>query len=260
MRRFWLAWPGLLLSVTWMLAQQLPPQPQPQDPNSGRLDEILGNWEKVMTGVQSMAAYCNRTTLDKTFQTTEVFEGTAKFLKSNLPNQTSRASLEMFKKGRPEVFEKYICSGNFLYEFVPSAKVIRVHELPPPKQGQISDDNFLSFLFGMKAVEAKARYNIVHVPSPATDKWYYYLRIHPKAAADKADFTEARLVLTANNFLPRQLWFQQPNGSEVTWDFPKVVNNAELHATDFGQPNLPAGWQFLKVPREPQPRVMRQNQ
>lgn len=258
MSRFYSAFAALLLTASCLLAQLPPaqstlPQAPPQDP---KLEELLFQWEKVMTNVQSLVAYCTRTTVDKVWQTTEVYEGSAKFLKSPLPNQSSRASLEMFKKGKPEVFEKYVCSGTFLYEYAPANKVIRVHELPPPKQGQISDDNFLSFLFGMKAVEAKNRYNLTYVPP--NDKWYYYLEVTPRSASDKADFTKARLVLTASTYLPRQLWFEQPNGNQVTWDFPKVVNNAEQNAAAFAQPDLPPGWQFVRVPRDTQARIIRQ--
>jgi len=78
----------------------------------------------------------------------------------------------------------------------------------------------------MKAADAKGPLPAHLRAGPATDKWYHYVRIIPKSAADRADFTEARLVLSASTFLPRQLWFQQPNGNEVTWDFPKVDNGA----------------------------------
>lgn len=239
-------------------AQQQPTKPglPPEDP---RLDIVLGNWEKAMLNVQSLSAKVNRTKLDKTFQTTEVFEGTANYLRG-APGQTSRASLELFKKGQPQHFEKYLCTGNFLYQWSPAEKVIRRHELPPPKQGQIADDNFLSFLFGMKAADAKAKYQMTYVPAPANDKWYQYLRIQPKTANDKADFREARLVLMSHNHLPRQLWFLQANGDEVTWDFPKVDSPANLNAANFAHPQLPQGWQFVPVSRQnPPPRVLRNN-
>lgn len=243
------------LLVASPLSAQTQPPPTAQD---AKLDEVLLQWEKAMTSLQTLVVNINRTTIDKTYQTTEVFEGTAKYLKSNLPGQASRASLELVKKGHPQVFEKLICSGNFLYEFAPQTKVIRVHELPSPKLGQIADDNILNFVFGMKAADAKLRYQLFVVPPPPNDKWYHYIKILPRHAADKAEFTEARLVLVANTFLPRQFWYQQPNGNEVMWDFPRLINNADLRATDFTQPPLPAGWQYVNIRREQlPPRVVR---
>ena len=257
MRLLFLSLLALVLCQNLASAQQQPSNPDPSaDP---RLDIVLGNWEKAMQNVQTLKAKVNRTKLDKTFNTTELFEGEANYLRG-AAGQTSRASLEMFKKGQPQNFEKYLCTGNFLYQWSPAEKVIRRHELPTPKPGQLADDNFLSFLFGMKAADAKARYQMTYVPAPANDKWYQYLQIEAKQVADKADFTKARLVLMAHNYLPRQLWFLQPNGDEVTWDFPKVDSPANVNANTFAHPQLPAGWQFIPVARQnPPPRVLRNN-
>jgi TIGR03009 family protein len=255
MRRLMWSMLGWLIAGSMTLAQA--PANVPPSAADPRLESVLANWEKAMTGVQSLHATCVRTKLDKTYQTTEVFAGYARYLRGG-PGQTSRAALELFKKNQPQVFEKYLCSGNFLYEWSPANKVIRVHQLPPAKPGQIADDNFLSFLFGMKAAEAKSRYQIEYKAAP-NDKWYVYLEIMPRVAVDKADFTKARLTLLQANHLPRQLWFLQPNGDEVTWDFPEVQSPAKLSPADFAHPNLPQGWQFVQVPTQNQPRVMRNN-
>ena len=254
MCRKWLALCAIVMIGGVVLAQQQPAQ------GPDKLDQLLANWEKAMTSVQSLLAYCTRTTTDKVFQTTEVFEGTAKFLKSAQAGQSSRASLEMKKKGRPDIYEKFICTGTFLYEFAPQDKVIRIHELPPSKSGQMGDDNFLSFLFGMKAADAKKRYKLTYVPPPPDDKWYSYVKIEPIEAADKADFSEAQLVLSNSNYLPRRLWFRQSNGNEVTWDFPKLISGADIRATEFERPALPAAdWRYVRVPRDAGPRVVRPN-
>lgn len=253
MRFACLSVPALLLAAAVAFTQQ-PIAPGPGDP---RLEAVLSNWEKAMLNIQSLTAEVRRTKLDKVLQTTTVFEGTASYLRG-AAGQTSRASLELFKKNQPQVFEKFLCTGNFLYEWAPDVKQIRRHELPPPKPGQIADDNFLSFLFGMKSEDAKARYQITYIPPPANDKWYQYLRIRPKTTADQADFMEARLTLWAHNYLPRQLWFLDPQGNEVTWDFPRATSPANLTPAHFGTPQLPGGWQFVAVPRQnPAPRVLR---
>ena len=243
--------PALLLTGALVMAQ---PGTPPADPNAG-LDQVLAGWEKALTSIKSLEAKCQRTTLDKVFQTKEVFSGTAKYLKGAGPGQTSRASLELFKETpqglNRNVFEKYICSGTFLYEYSPANKVIRIHDLPQPKQGQISDDNFLSFLFGMKAHEAKQRYQLTMT---APDQHYHYIHIKPNLQQDKADFTVARLVLLRANFLPAQVWFHQPNGNEVTWNF-KVDPNVDIPASVFAQPQLDPGWKFERMPAQAQPKI-----
>src|SRR5262245_12091253 len=237
----------------------LSPAQQPNNPGQANVDIVLSNWEKAMLNVQSLTAEVKRTKLDKTYQTTELYEGTASYLRG-APGQTSRASLELFKKNQPQVFEKYLCTGNFLYQWSPAEKVIRRHELPQPKPGQLADDKSLSFLVGMKAEDAQARYQITYGPAPANDKWYQYLRIQPKLDADKADFIEARLVLLSSNYLPRQLWFLQPTKDEVTWDFPRVTSPANLTPANFATPQVPPGWKFDTVSQKsPPPRVLRNN-
>ncbi|MBM4068173.1 MAG: hypothetical protein FJ271_04420 [Planctomycetes bacterium] len=256
MRYKWLALSTLLLAVAATCGQQTPPAASP----AGNLDDVLVNWEKTMTGARSLLAFCTRTNVDKVYQTTELYEGTAKFVKG-AAGQPSKASLEMVKKGRPDIFEKYIYTGRSLYEYQPGTKVIRVHDLPVPKPGQVADDNFVSFLFGMKAAEARKRYQLTLVPPPANDKWYYYVKIQPIQAADKADFTEARMVLTVKDYMPRQIWFQQPNGNETTWDFTRVINGADIRPSEFEKPALPArDWRYVEVPRETPARVIRQQQ
>src|SRR5262249_9142739 len=161
-----------LLCGAGLLAQQPPvqvaPAPDPQ------LDAVLGNWERVMNGINSLVVQCTRTAIDKTWQRTEVFEGTAKFLKP------SRSSLEMLNKTKPgpDNCEKSIVNANELFNYPPQSKEIRVYKLQQDtKAGPGSEDNFLTFLFGMKADDAKKRYQIKLLPQPPNDKWYYYLEV-----------------------------------------------------------------------------------
>ena len=175
--------------------QQQPPAPVALDPAT-KLDALLVQWEARMKGVQGLVAECIRTDTDPVTNTADVYQGTAKFLRPN------RAALEMVKKSNPAVFERFICTGAYLYEYRPQAKLVRIHQLPAPAAGQQSvEDNFLTFLFGMKADEAKRRYTIELM---GEDKNYYYLHIKPNYPADKADFSEARVALFNTTFLPRE--------------------------------------------------------
>jgi TIGR03009 family protein len=250
MRKYWLTLTAILLTSPVLHAQQSIKQPALDARNP--LDGILMRWEQAMQGVEKLSAKLTRTTFNKAFQTTEVFEGTAKYMKPN------RAVLWMVQKSRPQVYEKYVCTGNFLYMYVPQEKKIRIYEMPKAKQGQLADDNFLTFLFGMKAAEAKRRYELVMLQAPANDKWYHYILIKPRTAADKKDFIKARLVLSNSTYLPRQLWFEQPNGNEVTWDFPRLDSKTPLQVREFAMPPLPAkDWAYERVKQDLPPRVVR---
>jgi TIGR03009 family protein len=261
MRVYRLALVGWLLAGALACAQQAQPGVPPAA-NPGRLDSLLNSWEQKMQSVQSLSAECKRTTVDKAFKSTDIFEGKALYLAPD------RAALHMIKQGKPDVYERFLCTGTFLYEFVPANKIVRVHELPPRKPGQVADNNFLSFLFGMKAEEAKRRYDLRLAQE---DQHWVYIDIYPRLAEDKADFQRARLVLSAATFLPRQLWFVQPNLNEVTWDIPRVDTTTPLNIKEFAVPALPGGWKMVQVPRtdsqpqqpgkaDPPPRIVRPKQ
>jgi TIGR03009 family protein len=253
------------LAVAWVLLASLPAgaqqgQPAPTGPapdtSSGQLDQILVNWEKAMTSVDKLVAQITRTDTDKVYQSTSVFDGVAKFMRPN------RASLRLEKRGKPDSYEQFVYTGTYLYQYVPQQKEIRVHQLPATKSGQVSDETLLSFLLpGAKAAGIKDRYQLTLLPPPPNDTWYYYILIQPKAPADKAEFTRARLVIHRSNYMPRELWFEEPNGNESKWDFPRVqVNGPQPAATDFATPAAPANWRMVTVPPQPQPRVIRQQQ
>jgi hypothetical protein len=117
----------------------------------------------------------------------------------------------------------------------------------------------------MKAEEAKQRYDLKLVKE---DQWWTYIEVIPKRPEDKVDFQRARLVFSTSTFLPRQVWLEQPNGNEVTWDLPKIAPNVQMNPTLFAPPTQPpAGWNMVKMPRadavprqEAPPRVIRPNQ
>jgi TIGR03009 family protein len=251
MRNDWLTLTVVLLVGGGLRAQQSasPPagglQTRPAqgaavlDPAHNRLDAVLIEWEQHMKRVETLSAQCTRTTVDKVLKDTEVFEGTAQYIKPDL------FTVEMKQKSKPERFEKWICTGTFLYEFLPQDKLLRVHELPRSKSGQLPQDSFLPFLKGMKADEARARYDLT---LKKEDQWWIYVQITPRFPEDKADFQSARLVLSSQTFLPRELRFTQPNGNEVIWDIPKIQSGVSLKRAEFTAPKAPLGWKTQMIP------------
>jgi TIGR03009 family protein len=269
MRTCWMTVTALLVTVGGLQAQQSAPPPagglqnRPAapvlDPAHSRLDAVLIEWEQHMKRVETLSAQCTRTTVDRVLKDTEVFEGAAQYIKPDL------FTVEMKQKGKPERYEKWICTGTFLYEFLPQDKLLRVHELPRSKSGQLPQDSFLPFLRGMKADEAKLRYDLT---LKKEDQWWIYVEIKPRLEEDKADFQSARLVLSSQTFLPRELRFKQPNDSEVIWDIPKIQSGARLNRADFTAPKAPVGWKTQLVPlqqagsprNDVPPRVIRPKQ
>jgi TIGR03009 family protein len=262
MRLYGLVLTALILASLPARSQQQPPArpPAAPPPTDKKLDEALQNWEKAMKDVKSLAASIVRIDKDRTFDKTTKLVGGAWYLKAgtgasalNLARLEMRLENKKYTGGKDEQFEeKFICTGTYLYQFLPSQKEVKVYELPKPKPGQVAEDNFLSFLFGMKAEEAKRRYNLKLAKE---DKNYVYVDISPRFAADRADFQRARLVLNRNTFLPRQLWFEHANGNEVMWDVPNLQkDDGKVDRRWFDAPQAPKGWKLVPVSQEKQKR------
>jgi TIGR03009 family protein len=250
----------LLATGAGAVAQTTPARTPPSTTASdAKLDGYLKRWETEMRKVQTLSALLSRIDKDKVFSTTRKFNGWAQYMKSGSGTTAmNKAVLELKADGKTEVAEKLVCTGTYLYQFMPAQKEIRAYELPRPKPGQVADDNFLGFLFGMKADDARKKYNLKLAKE---DKWYIYVDITPRNQADKVDFSRARLVLNRDTFLPRQLWFEHANGNEVTWDIPRLQSGVVLDARAFDAPRPPKDWKLVpvRISATPPPRVIRQS-
>jgi TIGR03009 family protein len=234
----------IVLSAMLLVAAQGVGQP----PAKENLDTVLRGWEKAMTELQSFACVVQRQTLDKSVGARDEFKGYAMFMKPLSKDDGSRARLELTKVSNSKIFEKYICTGTYLYEYAPATQTIRVHNMPQNKAGGAQQESFLSFLFGMGAEQAKARYDmtLVYPQDGKPDPNYHYLQIIPRTAQDKADFSFARLSLFRANHLPAQIWYLQPNKSEITWNFSEVQTNVQIPTKYFTPDEIP-GWKMERV-------------
>lgn len=220
----------------------------PAETTANQLDTYLTRWEDAMRKIDSLAVACSRTEVDAVYKTKKTFSGTIHFMKP------SYFFWHMAIKDKPGEFERYICTGTYIYQYVPSEKTIKYYAAPKTTaEGKLSDDSSLAFLFGMKAAEAKNRYDLkLH----NVDQNYVYVDVVPKNAVDKADFTKARLVLNKTTFLPRRIWFEHPNAGEVLWDLTTMEPGAKIKPEVFAAPQTPKDWKLVPG-QTAQPRVVR---
>jgi TIGR03009 family protein len=247
MRSYGLVLATLVLASYSASAQQTPQTPAapPAAPASGAtLDAHLAKWEAAMKSIETLGAQLTRVDKDPVIEQVQRLTGTAYYMKAGSGSSAQNlALLELTLEGQKEPKEKFVCTGTYIYQFLPEQKEIRYYELPKPKPGQAAEDNnLLSLLFGMKADDAKKRYELKLAKE---DKYYIYVDITPRSPADKADFQRARLVLNKSNYLPRQLWFEHANRSEVMWDIPNLQVGMALERRSFDAPQAPKGWKIV---------------
>jgi TIGR03009 family protein len=263
MRGYGLILGTLVLASMPVIGQQAPQTPAtPPAADDKALDAHLGKWEAAMKKVETLGAQLTRIDKNVVYDQVQELTGVAYYMKAGAgPTAQNLALLQMAVKGQKEPKEKYICTGTYIYQFWPDQKEIRYYKLPEPKQGQAAEEenNLLSLLFGMKAEDAKRRYELKldkdNAHPTGEDANYIYVFIEPRSAADKADFQRARLVLSKSNYMPRQLWFEHANRSTTLWDIPNLQVGMALDRRTFDAPQAPPGWKL--VPGENRSQIAR---
>ena len=233
------------------LAQQAAPPPATGTPE--QLAAHLAQWEKEMAGIKSMSAECKRSDVNRVKNNRTDLVGIVKCLKVDAPGGKTEklAFLHLAEKDNPGSYEKLICTGSLVYWFSPRERIMYVKKI-----GTAADDNFLDFLFQMKVDTLKKRYDMT-LTRP-DDPNYVYFELKPRLEGDKREFQRARLALYRSNYLPAQLWFEEPNGNYHTWELSKVrANDTAVKPQDFVAPEKPTGWQLKEV-NEAKPRVVRE--
>jgi TIGR03009 family protein len=270
---------GLFLVGVPLAAQQQPPQaPANQQPAPDpaalmqQLETVLGVWENMLPTSQTV--YAEFRAIRKYNSTTgmiKTFNGQTKFMR--LPDGTIGAKVFLQEIDKttgqpiPNKYELVICTGRDVYFVDPKEKIVYFQELPGAKVGQVPDQGPLAFLFGMKKVDAKRRYAL---EVKKFDQWYTYVDVKPVFPQDKREFIYARLavlnqaLMAQGNktaipaFMPRQLYWVEPDQNENTWEISYIRHNApdKVARGDFLKPQMPADWKLKKMETAPPPAAM----
>jgi TIGR03009 family protein len=246
---------ALALAASAAAQQQAPPQlprasaapvtsaPQPASIDPA-LEGYLRRWEQEMQRYRTLQLDFQRIDEDKTLRSVTKYNGNAYFMKTGTgPTARNLVLLQTALEGSKEIAEKYVCSGTYFYMFNRDAKEVVARELPKAAPGAMPDDNFLG-MFGLRSEEAKRRYDL---KLGAQDDKFIYINIRPRLRRDQEEFEMARIVLTKDTFVPRQLWYRQPNKTEVVWDIQRTQVDGKMDQRWFDQPATPAGWKFRKI-------------
>jgi TIGR03009 family protein len=263
---------ALFLAVPLALGQQAKtnnaqlgkPQPPPVEtlPDQTKLDPYLDRWEKETKNLRTLDIACERTRTSAALgkgEILDVYSGSIKFMKVEDRNgPVVLAAMDLQKRGgKADAFEKIVFSGNFVYVFQPREKQILYYDVTPAKGGKASEDSFMPFLSGMKAADAKKRYEI-KLTKENDD--FIYLEVFPRLQKDKADFVRAQIVFDRKTFLPKRVWYAEANRDTTTFLLTKIEKDKPINRKEFERPELPGkDWKFKKVDRteDQPPRIAR---
>lgn len=157
--------------------------------------------------------------------------------------------------------EKWICNGQYVYEFDFPRKRLLAKELPPEMRGTAIADGPLPFLFGVKADKVKERYWLrVITPKNAIEE--YWLEAWPKRREDAANFKKVEVIIDEKDFLPKAIqifatnYDPRKNQSRTAFTFEnretKDSNfNLNIFKRAFHEPKTPKGWTAEVVKYQP---------
>ncbi|WP_299463511.1 PASTA domain-containing protein [uncultured Gimesia sp.] len=124
---------------------------------------------------------------------------------------------------KPGDNERWICDGNRIFSINEDDKSYEVYPIPLGARGANIMEGPLPFLFGMPAAVAKKRYFLKlleHSPQRII------IAVKPRRQSDAANYSEAKVMLDSNTYLPHAVQLIHPGGNQSTvYTFQDVVAN-----------------------------------
>jgi TIGR03009 family protein len=161
---------------------------------------------------------------DAVFQKPKEYTGVVLGMKPNY----AIVRLDYTGDPKKEDYEAFICNGKAVYAYSGLERAITEYPLPDPAKnpGGATDNLMIDFLSGMKATDAKQRFELKLYNE---DQHYVYLDIKPILGKDKQEFQQLRLALYGPNtkfaYLPAQVYMVKPNGDTEMWKFTGPQTN-----------------------------------
>lgn len=202
------------------------------------LEAILVKWEQESAKIQSLRGGHSRHVYDHVFSLDKVATGRFYYESPDKgridlvgwPIPKGTTSDRKDKEGnayklQSDQPEKWICTGKEILTISESEKTFEVFPIPPEHQGQNIINGPLPFLFGMKAEQAKRRYNFQLIRNNERQVW---LKAIPQLDDDLRNYEEATIILDKATYLPAAVRLIHPGrNQETVYVFDKVEKNAK---------------------------------
>ncbi|MBE6425432.1 MAG: hypothetical protein E7029_05500 [Planctomycetaceae bacterium] len=215
-------------------------------------DAILNRWEKFSTAIKTFETNFRRLKYTRSLDSSQPVALEEKGeIRYEAPDH-GMFSVQT-KEGAPS--EKWICDGEFIYEYKYAQKQIDKYTLPPEMRGKAITQGPLPFLFGASAEELKSRYYIRHV-QPAANlarPGQYWLEAYPKKSVDASEFQRAEIILSfADEVRPMAIKLHKSNEDQHIYIFDlkgMKVNKTKLLPSAW-EPTVPDKMRMKVVPVE----------
>lgn len=214
---------------------------------SPEMEAILEEWEEKSSKVKRLEGEFERTTYDYVFEVEKVstgkycfqFPDKGSFHQTGTPvSPKSTGRKKSATTGKPFSLksgpnERWICDGLKIFKFDDdknenNEKVYNEIDIPEEDRGQNIRNAPLPFVFGMKAADAKQRYEFI-LDKKNTNDHQIRVKVRPLLPQDIANYKEAEVILDRATCLPSAVKLTDPTGNtQDVYYFPKdklVVNS-----------------------------------
>jgi TIGR03009 family protein len=213
-------------------------QPDRVEKLSPELEALLKEWETHSSKFKKLEGSFKRFKYDHTFSVE--FWATGKFAYeapdkgyyqyegSEIPGKAvSRKTYEEYDDETKKVVKKpyalksdltehWVCDGKQILKINDREKQFEKVPIPPENQGANIIDGPLPFLFGMKVDRAKRRYTFSMLEPKPGFKDTVWLLVKPKLPMDASNWSEARVGINRNTYLPVAVMLTDPSGNSET--------------------------------------------
>jgi TIGR03009 family protein len=240
--------------------------PQPQAPfvlkpeEQAIVDRVLVDWQGMSGKVKTFQCEFTRWDYDGVF-------GDGKTPNRQVSGELRYAApdkgfyeLKLTEKDDPRLYEKWVCTGDAIFEFKADLKQVREYPLPPEMRGKAISDGPLPFVFGVEAEKMKSRYWLRIITPPERQASQVWIEAYPKHAKDAANVTKVDVILTFEHdngvikkLEPYGINLILPNGNNRTaYVFREMQYNTAFDVIQNGlnfyvRPSTPFGWQHQVV-------------
>ena len=184
------------------------------------MEDILVEWEEKSAKIKRLEGTFIRTTYDSVFEVELVSNGMYcfEFPDRGSFHQTGTVPKVEGQKGhrfvqKPGPDERWVCDGKTILKIDDKSKQYESVPIPPEDQGQNIRNSPLPFLFGMKAIEAKQRYEF-ELNTAKTNENTIWLKVYPQDPKDLANYKIAEVILNRSNCLPMAVKLHDNSGKK----------------------------------------------
>lgn len=222
-----------------------------------KLDRLLKLWEQKSTELQSLDVKIFRIDQNPAWDVLEYYDGRALFKSPNLAF-IDFSKIQQDDKKKPlrdpknvknwlsTPSERIVCTGQEVWQYKSDTQQIFIFPLGKDQKQKAIEEGPLPFLFNMRAVDARKRYDM-HLISE--DEKGYGISITPKVDEDKESFSIAYVNLDRNYLLPVRILMRSPDGkSQKDFRLGPIFPNKKVNEKNFEGKPIGSPWKIVRNP------------